>query len=223
MNNSTCKYCNKEFKYHKTCSSGIYCSWNCYILDNRIKTKRCVICGKKYTPDKGTARRWNKSKYCCLMCLNIGKKTGKFVKCSICGKQLWRTPKSIVKQRHFFCCRKCFGKWQELHFDGTNVYKQGYYAEREAMTYLKNRGYHVIRSGRSIGAFDLVAVRFGRTRLIQVKSTHRAIYTFPKKDMDNTMMIDTFYPTTKELWIKYIDRGWEFYNIDNGELMEIIE
>lgn len=72
-------------------------------------TKKCLICGKKFQPDRNS-----KGKYCSYKCYwlslkgkIINPKNGKYVKCQICGKEFYVSKCRIDKTE--FCSNKCRG------------------------------------------------------------------------------------------------------------------
>lgn len=118
--NAICKNCSKPFIYDNTNRAGVFCSRECYRESIKISTKICLVCGKEYTPDRGTKDRWDESKYCSIDCLNKSKFKGSFVKCSNCGKELWRTPKDLKKRKHFWCSLECEREVKKIITTGEN-------------------------------------------------------------------------------------------------------
>jgi hypothetical protein len=72
------------------------------------QNRKCKYCGKEYL---GYGKL-----YCSRSCrakdtgVGNGIKTGKFVKCEICGKKIWRKGYLIKKLVKFYCSEKCLGK-----------------------------------------------------------------------------------------------------------------
>ena len=73
-------------------------------------------------------------KYCSVKCQREGQKTGKFVKCSICNKAVYRPLKQLKgsKSKKYFCNKSCQTIWRNTTFvgrkhgnwkDGTNTYR----------------------------------------------------------------------------------------------------
>jgi Archaeal holliday junction resolvase (hjc) len=82
--------------------------------------------------------------------------------------------------------------------------KKGARRERQAMVQLESAGYYVVRSGGSLGLFDLVAIGPSSVKLIQCKSNRKpgareraALAAFP-----------VFPYCTREIWI-FHDKTWE--------------
>jgi hypothetical protein len=80
----------------------------------------CVICGKTYSSKPNWQKRGRK---CCSMkCRNEAQKTGEFVKCHICGKAVWRTPRDFrdSESQQFFCGKHCQTIWRNHRYTGEN-------------------------------------------------------------------------------------------------------
>ena len=93
-----------------------------------------------------------------------------------------------------------------------NAKRKGWRREDQARKQLEKEGYYVTRSGGSLGAWDLVAIRRSWTaplgtvaplvRLVQVKSNRPP----PRKEMKVLRAFDTFNDNiSREVWI-YPDR-----------------
>ncbi len=79
----------------------------------------CKICRKEfYVKPSFLKRGWGK--YCSIPCHRIGSRTGKFLTCSVCGKEIWRTPKDLrcSKSGKFFCSKSCQTLWRNKLFSG---------------------------------------------------------------------------------------------------------
>jgi|GEM_PF-304791 len=72
-----------------------------------IVITKCAICKKEIRRYKG-----REVKYCSLKCRLKARHTGKFVKCSWCGKEIYRPNWWFKRNNKAFCSRKCTGKWQ---------------------------------------------------------------------------------------------------------------
>ena len=90
----------------------------------------CIVCGKSFTTYPCWVKR-SGGKYCSKRCrylhqrgknhpnygiklsdelkekIKIAKRTGKFVKCLICGKDIYRRKNQLEKSDRFFCSREC--------------------------------------------------------------------------------------------------------------------
>lgn len=75
----------------------------------RIVTIRCLVCNKKITRFKG-----QEAKYCSFKCRIKAKQTGRFVKCILCGKEIYRPNWWFKINNKPFCSRKCIGEWQRM-------------------------------------------------------------------------------------------------------------
>lgn len=75
-------------------------------------------------------------------------------------------------------------------------YLSGRRKEYQAMEKLRNDGYEVSRSAGSHGVWDVVAVGFGITRLIQVKSNCK----ISNEDLSQFKKLSCGQGTIKEVW-----------------------
>jgi hypothetical protein len=90
-----------------------------------------------------------------------------------------------------------------------NAKRKGWRREDQARKQLEKEGYYVTRSGASLGAWDLVAIRreWARVetqpvvRLVQVKSNRPP----SRKEMARLRSFNTFGVISREVWI-YPDR-----------------
>ena len=73
----------------------------------------CTHCGRTYKarPCRLKAGR----KFCSKPCANEAQKTGKYVSCHICSKDVWRTPGELekAKTQTYFCGATCRSAWTE--------------------------------------------------------------------------------------------------------------
>lgn len=97
---------------------------------------KCKIClnnfyAKPYFLKKGQA------KYCSQECMRFASKTGKFVKCHSCCKEVYRTKKAlrVSKSKNYFCTKSCQTKWRNSVFIGSKHanWKDGKYAYRSVL------------------------------------------------------------------------------------------
>ena len=73
----------------------------------------CEKCKKEfYAKPSWLKQGWGK--YCSAKCHHEGLKKGKFVKCFICKKQVWKAPKALKhsKSGKFFCSKSCQTLWR---------------------------------------------------------------------------------------------------------------
>ena len=80
---------------------------------------KCKVCKKSFA----TKLSWVKNgwgKYCSVACHHKGLKTGKVVKCDICGRETYKTLKSlrVSKSQKWFCSKSCQTKWRNTEFVG---------------------------------------------------------------------------------------------------------
>jgi endogenous inhibitor of DNA gyrase (YacG/DUF329 family) len=74
-----------------------------------IVITKCLICGKEIRQYKG-----RKVKYCSFECRIKARHTGKFVKCTWCGKEIYRPNWWFKINNKPFCSRKGIGEWQRM-------------------------------------------------------------------------------------------------------------
>lgn len=85
-----------------------------------MPTVACEKCGKPfYTKPNWIKIGWGK--YCSRNCVFESQKKGKLVKCFICGKEVYKSPKSLVRSRsgNFFCSKSCQTIWRNRVFVGS--------------------------------------------------------------------------------------------------------
>lgn len=94
------------------------------------------MCGKEFYV-KPSHQLLGYGKFCSLKCLHESSKTGKLVKCHICGKETWKTPKAFLKSKSnkFFCGKSCQTKWRNTEYSGENhhLWKGGNSTYREIL------------------------------------------------------------------------------------------
>lgn len=81
----------------------------------------CKVCGKEFkTKSWFFQQGW--SRCCSGKCRNEAQKKGKFIKCSTCGKSIWRGPASLrsSKSGKFFCTKSCQTLWRNKVYSGPN-------------------------------------------------------------------------------------------------------
>lgn len=73
----------------------------------------CKICSKTFYIKPSHVARGN-GKYCSNKCSALGRRKGKFVVCSICGKKIWRMPRHLDHSRSgkYFCSKSCQTHWR---------------------------------------------------------------------------------------------------------------
>ncbi len=79
----------------------------------------CKRCGKKFTA-KPSHIALGFGKYCSRLCSQLSQMTGRKVQCHVCGKQVYRTPKSLKKSKskNYFCTKRCQTLWRNRVFVG---------------------------------------------------------------------------------------------------------
>jgi hypothetical protein len=84
-----------------------------------MPTEKCKICGKNFYAKLSHIKKgW--AKYCSQTCQYKGYRTGKFVKCDTCGKEIYRTQKELncSKSKKFFCNKSHQTLWRNRIFIG---------------------------------------------------------------------------------------------------------
>ncbi len=74
---------------------------------------RCHICSTWFYVKPNRIRRgWGK--YCSIKCKRNGQETGRFVKCFICDREIYRTKRDlrISKSKKYFCTKSCQTIWR---------------------------------------------------------------------------------------------------------------
>ena len=90
--------------------------------------------------------------------------------------------------------------------------RRGTNYELKAFKELVAHGYGVVKSGGSLGAFDLWAAGEGKLRLIQVKATKQKGRMSYSKDRKVMLAVDDRVKLprhTKEIWVWRHRKGWE--------------
>lgn len=77
-----------------------------------MDTKKCEYCGKEFVP-KNYAK---KARFCSPECYHKWRRKRVKVKCSNCGKEIFRRPSQLKGHKYTFCSVKC----QEEYFIGKN-------------------------------------------------------------------------------------------------------
>lgn len=79
----------------------------------------CLSCSKDfYTKPSWIIKGYGK--YCSMLCKRKAQKTGQIVKCSICGKETYKTLKALrlSKSQKYFCGKSCQAIWRNSEFVG---------------------------------------------------------------------------------------------------------
>ncbi len=97
----------------------------------------CVICELKfYAKPKHLKIGWGK--YCSKKCQGESQKTGKFTKCEVCLKKIYRSQGELnsSKSKKYFCSKSCACIWKNRNIfygDGHANWNGGKSSYREAM------------------------------------------------------------------------------------------
>ena len=77
------------------------------------------MCGKEFHAKPSSVKNGG-GKYCSRECHYVGLRTGKFVRCLICDKLVYRSPRSLKHSRSkkYFCGKSCQTKWRNSEFIG---------------------------------------------------------------------------------------------------------
>lgn len=85
----------------------------------QVKCKRC----KKEFYAKPNWLRKGLGKYCSRICCYESRKKGKHIKCFICNKITYKSPKNLARSKSgkYFCCKSCQTIWRNsMVFIGKN-------------------------------------------------------------------------------------------------------
>ena len=79
----------------------------------------CVVCKKQFRRKPSDTKRGG-GRFCSNACHFAFKRTGKYVDCSWCGKQVYRKPRRLAlsKSKKYFCDKSCQTKWRNQYFSG---------------------------------------------------------------------------------------------------------
>lgn len=105
-----CMQCGVEFMAYPS-QQRRYCSTACAA---EFKTVRigglCEVCGAQLDPKR------NQHRFCSISCSGQGTRTGEFVPCTQCGKDVWRRPNELKAAAAVFCSNAC--KNESFRLDG---------------------------------------------------------------------------------------------------------
>lgn len=78
-----------------------------------------MLCKKRFKAKPSWIKNGH-GKYCSVRCQHAGARTGKEVLCFMCGKNVYRSGKSLrgSKSKKFFCGKSCQTKWRNAYFSG---------------------------------------------------------------------------------------------------------
>ena len=89
----------------------------------RTPTKReivfikCSVCGAQFRP-RGSGR-----KYCSLVCAGLANRSGKMVKCAVCGKEVYRPHWWFKWNTDPLCSKECCKKWHRVRVENNSVHR----------------------------------------------------------------------------------------------------
>ncbi len=117
-------------------------------------------------------------------------------------------------------------KWNSAR--STNYYQRGRAVEAMAIDMLRRRGYTVVRSTRSSHHVHLVAwCDRARPVFLHVKRTRRAfagvvdVVAIWRADIEALKVLPRWGDMSVQLWIHAVRRGWSFYEIYPGGIVEV--
>lgn len=135
---SKCKNCGKEFSYYKssTKNRGKFCSRRCkadYSKKTSGAIRVCPICKKEFYA-KGNP----KTKICCSKeCGAKQRKTGKTIKCLLCGRETYKTKFELNRAENSFCSQLCANRYQQQTKDKDKMRANG---TKSIISQLEKRG-----------------------------------------------------------------------------------
>ncbi len=96
----------------------------------------CKICSSTFEI-KPSWITYGYGNYCSLACRNSAKKTGKYVPCYVCQKEIYKSGKAIngSKSGNLFCSKSCQTTWRNSHFSREKHpnYKNGDHSYRNIL------------------------------------------------------------------------------------------
>lgn len=80
---------------------------------------RCLFCNREFSI-KLSHYKLGWGKYCSNECKWKAQNKGQFVKCFICGKEIFRSPKELFRSKSgkFFCDKRCQTLWRNQTYVG---------------------------------------------------------------------------------------------------------
>ena len=113
---------------------------------------KCIRCKKEFKTKPYFLLR-GQGKYCSPQCHYIDKRTGEYVACGTCGKELYRKPRllQMAKTKNYFCNKSCQTVWRNKIFFGP-----------------KHKSW---KDGSSSSAYTTVLKRTNRARMCEVCNT----------------------------------------------------
>ncbi len=80
---------------------------------------KCQTCSKEFYA-KPSHIKLGYCKYCSRKCQAESQKTGKFVLCDTCGKEIWRNQHDLKfsKSKKYFCNKSCQTFWRNKFYSG---------------------------------------------------------------------------------------------------------
>jgi Holliday junction resolvase len=102
--------------------------------------------------------------------------------------------------------------------------RRGHDTERRCANELREKGYHVIRSAASKGAFDLIAISAENILLIQCKRTKAFARRTQPKDIRSLAAADCPIAgnVKKQLWCWVDRKGWFITDVEQIDRSVII-
>ncbi|OIO49721.1 MAG: hypothetical protein AUJ39_00505 [Parcubacteria group bacterium CG1_02_42_13] len=98
---------------------------------------KCKICGSPFYTKPFWIKR-GYGKYCSRECQHKSRKSGKMIKCFICGTEVYKQTKALKhsKSKKYFCGKSCQTKWRNAKFIGPKHanWKNGEYAYKSVLT-----------------------------------------------------------------------------------------
>lgn len=237
-----CILCGKEYEEKHITNNRKYCSAACWGMTRRKRgIGECVVCGKKFSYKKSNAIGKYCSRECTYKGqkgkLNSGLICGHNKKRKLTTKRKEEILKRAIEKPSlplfsFFKqfgykrtprldreCPETYKQYMELKrttrkFTGGTNYRRGMYTERIAKKELEKEGYLVVRSGRSLGMFDLIAIGRDDVLLIQVKrSKEKRGLSRYEEEIKKIKEFRAPLVCKKMLWIWRDHYAWEKYDI----------
>lgn len=107
----TCQICGKSFYIPRNkFEVAIYCSKKCMYIGFKQRSgaiRKCKYCKKEFYARGNPKDR----RHCSRRCAGMGRRIGRYIKCELCGKEVYKA-KVFLKPKHHFCSIGCANKFQ---------------------------------------------------------------------------------------------------------------
>jgi hypothetical protein len=103
--------------------------------------RSCTLCSTSFYAKPNWIKRGH-GKYCSRACHYEAQKTGEYILCDRCGKEVWKTKREIkkAKTKTYFCSKNCMLEYWNSYRSGSKHpnWIEGRYVEYRKLLYQKN-------------------------------------------------------------------------------------